>query len=255
MRQHGIEHRLPMNQTPLMAAAAAGNVALVEALLERGADSKASTSMAATRCTGRCAKRSATRRSPAGLRRALRAACPGQHRREHRRPARAHRPRHSEYFLFQTLWTLFKSRFTHDLRHARAAFETKPSSTPGCTCRPTWCGPSANRPAPLRRAGPQRGRPRLRLQPRLFKRVAQGWYQFNPALAVRHGDDGAWTPIFQALNLPFVAEFTPSEFGWNGVRLSLQSYLKEAGMLEVSLPIAEERMQGESRIGVAQRGA
>src|ERR1019366_6395829 len=35
---HGIEHRLPMNQTPLMAAAAAGNVTLVEALLERGAD-------------------------------------------------------------------------------------------------------------------------------------------------------------------------------------------------------------------------
>ncbi len=35
---HGIDHRTPMNQTPLMAAAAAGNVALVEALLERGAD-------------------------------------------------------------------------------------------------------------------------------------------------------------------------------------------------------------------------
>jgi hypothetical protein len=36
--QHGIEHRLPMNQTPLMAAAAAGNVALVEALLALGAN-------------------------------------------------------------------------------------------------------------------------------------------------------------------------------------------------------------------------
>ena len=35
---HGIDHRTTMNQTPLMAAAAAGNSALVEALLERGAD-------------------------------------------------------------------------------------------------------------------------------------------------------------------------------------------------------------------------
>src|SRR5690606_34710622 len=39
--RHGIEHRLPMNLTPLMAAAAAGNVPLVEALLESGANREA----------------------------------------------------------------------------------------------------------------------------------------------------------------------------------------------------------------------
>ena len=83
---------------------------------------------------------------------------------------------------------------------------------------------------------------------RLFKRRALGCYQFNSALSVRRrrtGED-VWTPIFEALNLPFIAEFTPSDFGWNGVRLSLESYLEEAGMPEVSLPIAEERMQAES---------
>ena len=38
---YGLEHRLPMNLTPLMAAAMVGNVALVEALIERGADREA----------------------------------------------------------------------------------------------------------------------------------------------------------------------------------------------------------------------
>lgn len=39
--QYGIDHRTPVGATPLMLAARAGNVALVEALLERGADSQA----------------------------------------------------------------------------------------------------------------------------------------------------------------------------------------------------------------------
>jgi len=39
-RQYGVAHRLQMNQTPLMAAAA-GNIALVEALLDIGADREA----------------------------------------------------------------------------------------------------------------------------------------------------------------------------------------------------------------------
>jgi hypothetical protein len=34
--KHGVEHRLPVNLTPLMAATAAGNLPLVDALLERG---------------------------------------------------------------------------------------------------------------------------------------------------------------------------------------------------------------------------
>ena len=51
--RHGVEHRTPMNQTPLMAAAAAGNVLLAEALLARGADPDAiETIWGEMRCTG-----------------------------------------------------------------------------------------------------------------------------------------------------------------------------------------------------------
>ena len=58
--RHGVEHRTPMNQTPLMAAAAAGNVALVEALLERGADREATDHLGRNALHWPCSKRFAT---------------------------------------------------------------------------------------------------------------------------------------------------------------------------------------------------
>ena len=44
----------------------------------------------------------------------------------------------------------------------------------------------------------------------LFLRVAQGWYQFNPKLFVRNlsGGNEEWIPLFQALNLPLIYEFS-----------------------------------------------
>ena len=49
----------------------------------------------------------------------------------------------------------------------------------------------------------------------LFKRVAQGWYQFNPNLLVRRrqGGEELWTPIYAVLNLPLINEFSPED-GW-----------------------------------------
>jgi hypothetical protein len=255
---HGIEHRLQMNQTPLMAAAAAGNVPLVEALLERGADRQ---NIDHFGCNAlHWAMREAFRdssfaRGPfAALYELLAPSSIDVNTGE--RLVRIDQ-RHSEYFLFQTFWVLFKSLFTHDQPRNLAALDTQ-------TILSAW----ENLPIAIV-ANERRKRPYLSgllarnevsrdyaYNRRLFKRRALGCYQFNSALSVRQrrNAEDVWTPIFEALNLPFIAEFTPSVFGWNGARLSLEVYLKEAGMPEVSLPIAEERTQGEKQKGIEHRG-
>ena len=248
---HGIEHRLQMNQTPLMAAAAAGNVPLVEALLERGAD-----------------RQNVDHFGWNALHWAMREAFGD--------PAFARGPfatlyellapssidvntgerlvridqRHAEYFLFQTFWVLFRPLFTQDRWSRATAFDTQ-AILSAWENLPTAVVSNERKKRQylsglLARNEVDRDYAYNR---RLFKRRVLGSYQFNSALSVRQRRNGedAWTPIFEALNLRFIAEFTPADFGWNGARLSLEDYLEEAGMPGVSLPIAEERAQGENR--------
>ena len=124
--QHGLEHRLPMNLTPLMAAAAAGNVALVEALIERGADRDATDHFGGNAL--HWAMREAFRdpafaRGPfAALYESLAPASVDVNTGE--RLVRIDRHL-TEYFLFQTLWALFTTRFTHLQRRPYAAFEAQ----------------------------------------------------------------------------------------------------------------------------------
>jgi len=238
--QHGIDHRLPMNQTPLIAAAAAGNIPLVEALIERGADREATDDFGANAL--HWAMREAFRapkfaRGPfAALYDLLAPASVDVNTGERLVRIDKHL---SEYFLFQTFWALFTSRFTHLQRRPLAAFESE-------NILEAWEHLPAN-------VVPQNRNKRQHLSGvlarneverdyaynrALFQRVAQGWYQFNPQLSIRHRKNGeeTWTPIFRALNLPFINEFASD---WLTARIDV--YLEQAGLPERTTPISTER--------------
>ncbi|MBP6707706.1 MAG: ankyrin repeat domain-containing protein [Candidatus Accumulibacter sp.] len=247
--QHGIEHRLPMNQTPLIAAAAAGNVPLVEALLARGADREAVDHY------GQNALHWALRE---GFREAKFARGPLAPLYELLAPASidvntgdrlVRIDRHlSEYFLFQTLWVLFKSRFTHRQRRGHAAFEAQDILQAWQHLPANIVRPERNKRAHLSSVLARNEINRDYAYNRaLFMRVAQGWYQFNPKLAVRRrqADEEHWLPVFVALNLPLINEFSrPVEWGHGGfeqVGQAIDDYLELSGLGKRSTPIAAER--------------
>ena len=79
---------------------------------------------------------------------------------------------------------------------------------------------------------------------RLFVRVGHGWYQFNPALAVRRRDASGetWVPICDALNLRFVAECANPQ-QWPRI----EALLATAGLPQPSAPIGGERIMQQMR--------
>ncbi len=238
--QHGVNHRLAMNQTPLMAAAAAGNLALVEALLERGADREATDQYGynALHWAMRIAFRDA--KFAAGPFAALyeRLAPPSIDVNTGERLVRIDRHL-SEYFLFQTLWALFKSCFTHIQRRDYGAFETSAIIAAWQHLPANVVRPERNKrqhvSAVLSRNEVERDYAYNRA---LFMRVAQGWYQFNPRLSVRRkvGEEERWIPVYGALNLPLIGEFAIGNV-WGRVA----EYLNLAGLPLHTTPIVAER--------------
>ena len=269
--RHGVDHRTPMNLTPLMAAASTGNVALVDALVERGAD------LEATDHLGRNALHWALLeafRDPkyaqgpfAGLYQRLAPAAIDLKTRDERLVRIGSHL--SEYLLVQTMWALFKSRFTmkggdgiFDTAAILEAWEHLPAQVlrPERKRRPYLSGLLSRNEVDRDYA----------YNRRLFRRLKQGSYQFDPALAVRRRvgvgvgvgeagtgvgagagagngndngseagvasailpDDQRWVPVMAALNLPLIAEGASLWY-----RSRIESLLASAGMPAIGEPI------------------
>ncbi|MGH8220685.1 MAG: ankyrin repeat domain-containing protein [Steroidobacteraceae bacterium] len=237
--QYGVEHRTPANQTPLMAAASGGNVTLVEALLDRGADREATDHYGcnalhwALREAFRDAKFA---RGPLValydlLAPSMLDVMVGE------RLVRI--DKHiSEYLLFQTMWALFQSRFTH--HRARGGFDTAGILEAWQHLPPQVLRPERNRRQYLSGLLSRNEVDREYAWNRaLFKRLRQGWYQLNPALSVRvrRGAEEFWRPLIALLNLPLVNEFTP-DFN----RLWIAYLATLSSLPSPTVPIAGERL-------------
>lgn len=241
--KHGIEHRLPMNMTPLMAAAAAGNVPLVEALIERGAnrDNTDHFGLNAFHWALRSAFNSAefaTRQLPP-LYELL--APPSIDFNHGERLIRIDRHL-SEYFLVQTCWARFKLVFCYP-QNRPGLFDATGIETLWYRL-PTSIVSSARRKRSaisgvLSRNEVDRDYAYNRA---LFSRLSHGGYQLNPKLAIRQSSLGesGWQPILSALNLPLVNEFS-SNVAW----YEIDQLLELAEQAPRSTPIIYERAIAE----------
>jgi hypothetical protein len=142
----------------------------------------------------------------------------------------------SEYFLFQTLWALFQSRFTQRQRRPYGAFDTQVILDAWEHLPANVVKPERNRRTHLSGVLSRNEVDRDYAYNRaLFTRVAQGWYQFNPKLMVRRKqqEGDGWVPVYQALNLPFIAEFA-----FDFMLERVDAYLDMAALPRRGTPIA-----------------
>lgn len=256
--EHGLEHRTLTNLTPLMAACAGGNVRLVEALLERGANPEAVDHYGRNALHWAMLEAFRDPKFARGPFAALyeRVAPAFVDLKAGERLVRLDRHL-AEYFLFQTLWALFKIRFTDDRRPLRPAFDSAAILEAWKHLPAGIVRPERNRrehvSAVLSRNEVERDYAYNR---GLFKRLTHGWYQLSPVLAIRsrQGAEESWQPVLAALNLPLIKEFARES------RTHLiDDYLARGGLPPCAAEFARERAaarrHAEERAEAAIRAA
>jgi len=247
---HGLEHRTAMNQTPLIAAAAAGNVALVAALVERGADVNATDHYGCNALHAVLREAFRDPRFAQGPAAALYELLAPAHvdLKSGERLVRIDK-RLSEYFVFQTFWTLFRTRFTRIDRTLHCALDTRAILAAWRHLPEAILRASRNKRQHLSHVLSRNEVARDYAYNRaLFRRVAHGWYQLNGALEVRTATSAGegWQPILEALNLRLVAEFSTLY-----AQESISALFASAGLPACGAPIMLEpalrRVEDERR--------
>jgi len=209
-QQYGVDHRSPMNLTPLIMATVSGNVALVQALCERGADLQAADNY------GQTALHWAIRESivnPEYGREVFTEiysmiAPSSIDLQSSRRLVRIDRHL-AEYPLVQTLWALMPMLTGQPFGSHRIAinaplileiWEQLPTVLVGADRRRRqYISGVLSRNEVDRDYAYNRA---------LFKRVTQGWYQFAPDLAIRvnEGSEPRWVALADRFNLPLLLQ-------------------------------------------------
>jgi hypothetical protein len=237
-----------------MAAAASGNLPLVDALLDRGADTEAHDHL------GRNALHVAMREAFFNKDFARGPFAP-----LYERVAPAYvdllvgerlvrLDRHlSEYWVFQTLWVLFKQAFNASGLDQPAGINTEAVLTAWASLPASVLKPQRNKRSHLSSVFSRNEVERdYAYNRKLFRRIAHGWYQINPQLSIRRrkGQVESWQPVLEALNLPLVHELAhPDQWGIS------RALWRSAGGSDLPLPVAATAWDARERAAIAAEEA
>jgi len=248
--QYGPDFRSPLNLTPLMLATIAGNLALIAALLERGADIEAADNH------GQTALHWALRlafQNPSYAATVLPVIYEGIapasiDLQSSKRLVRLDRHL-AEYQLFQTLWALIPGLCTHWDLYFNGNFDT-------AMVLKRWEQLPSSVLAPLRRRRPyisavlsrnEIGRD-YAYNRGLFQRMERGAYRLAPDLALRVRENGEqrWVPIGERQNLSLLLE-SAHESSWPHLSKLI------GGADAVRVPIVTEQRVAKEEAAKAQR--